>query len=468
MNHVVPVGGRKLVGGGFVLPLVWQLVAAWWCYRTGLMPLRALRVWLALWEMSHRRSLMKAGRRPRFRIEELQKLVGGVGGCHLRSDLRRLRTLRLVTFEGGRIQFLTSPEQLAVENLEPLWAMLECVPNHRRRLPLPRRVLSYLAGCSKRVLLATVLGEAMRLLYFKQDQVLSRGRCKASWVGEVFAVDLRGVKRARRHMEDIGLLVPVGEGSSRERVFERRWGKACVWNLDWNEGTELPPVSSLSTTGLPPVESDNNPPSEIENNQNPALCGPAPGFSKKAETEPEPTIRDIREADLSDDGRAFELFRDAVDRELIEDTEAGQLRFFGLIEHARRYGTRNRPGLLRSLLERRRWHFITQDDEDLARGRIKQVLFAAEPQQRAFAPAEAQREPLSDDAKFARFLQAELRRRGVHGDPLGELQRHRSDWTEARWHAAVGELRGTTTPKNEPRSMSEILAGLMQRPQMAN
>ncbi len=459
MPQIAPVNGRKVLPGGFVLPAVWQLVAAWWCYRSGAMPLRALRTWFALWEVAARRSHMAEGRRPRFRLEELQKLVGGVGGRHLRSDLRKLRRLHLVSFESGRICFPTSPEQLAVEDLAPFWSVLEAVANHARRVPLPRRVLRYLAGCSKRVLLATVLGEAMRLLYFKSGEVLSRGRCKASWVGEVFSVDLRGVKRARQHLLDIGLLVPVGEGSSRERVFERKWGKVCVWNLDWNEGTELPPVSADSTTELPPVESDNNPPSEIQNNQNPALCGPASGSFKKADPIPEPSIRDIREEDLSEDHRSFDLYRDAIGRELVDDSEAGRLRFFGLLEHARRYGTRNRPGLFRSLLEHQRWHFITQDDEDLARRRLVQAIAPRAPRREAQRPARA---PLSDDAKFVRLLQLDLRRCGFHGDPFGELQRRRPEWTHARWQAAVAELHGGVPIVREPQSVSSLLESLLQ------
>lgn len=57
---------------------------------------------------------------------------------------------------------------------------------------------------------------------------------------------------------------------------------------------------------------------------------------------------------------------------LIEHSEASRLRFFSLVEHARRYGSKNRPGLLRALLTKKRW-YITQDDEELARQRLKRL-----------------------------------------------------------------------------------------------
>ena len=395
MSKSAPEVVRQKVAGGFVLPLAWQLFAAWWCYRNGSMPLRAFRVWLALWEMVARRCTLAASRRPKFDLRELARLVGGVGGEHLRSDLRRLRRLGLVTFDGGRIQFIEAPEKLVVPDLDAFFVTLESVPNHKRRVPIPRRALRYLTGCGKRVLLATAMGEAMRCLYYRNHEVSSRGRCKASWVGKVFEVDLRGVKRARSHLEAIGLLVPVGESCSRERVFERRWGKAMSWNLEWAGvqspeapelserapvvASELPPVEAKNDTRLPPVESNNTLLTEQNKNQKPGLPGPAPcSCRKNTGSEKAPTMRDIVEVDLTDDARSAALLRDAVNRGLIEDSEASELRFFGLIEHARRYGTTNRPGLLRSLVENKRY-YVTQDDEDEARRRLRRMKHLADP-----------------------------------------------------------------------------------------
>lgn len=365
---------KNQVEGGFVLPRCWQLYAAFWCYRKGHLPLRAVRVWLALWEMQARRCTLGPNRRPRLRSEELLRLIGGGGEAKaIRGDLRRLRAIGLVAFGGGVPQFPSSPEQLAEAVREQLGEQLGEVPNANRRVPLPRRVVRFLAGAGTRALLATTLGEAMRLLYFKGGVVSGHGRSKASWLAETFGVDLRNVKRARAHLETLGLITTSPAAAGYERVLERRWGRVACWNLSWSgePHTGLPPVGVEEVASLPPVESNKTLPSEMKD-QKPGLPGPAAGFSKKVQAEPPACIRNILEADLSTDTRTAELFEDAVKCSLIEHSEASRLRFFSLVEHARRYGTKNRPGLLRALLTKKRW-YITQDDEELARQRLKRL-----------------------------------------------------------------------------------------------
>ena len=363
---------KNQVEGGFVLPRCWQLYAAFWCYRKGHLPLRAVRVWLALWEMQARRCTLGPNRRPRLRSEELLRLIGGGGQAKaIRGDLRRLRAIGLVAFGGGVPQFPSSPEQLAEAVREQLGEQLGGVPNANRRVPLPRRVVRFLAGAGTRALLATTLGEAMRLLYFKGGVVSGHGRSKASWLAETFGVDLRNVKRARAHLEALGLITTSPAAPGYERVLERRWGRVACWNLSWSgePNTGLPPVGVEEASKLPPVESNKTLPSEMKD-QKPGLPGPAAGFSKKKD---QPAcIRNILEADLSTDTRTAELFEDAVKCSLIEHSEASRLRFFSLVEHARRYGSKNRPGLLRALLTKKRW-YITQDDEELARQRLKRL-----------------------------------------------------------------------------------------------
>jgi hypothetical protein len=369
---------QVVVAGGFVLPRCWQLYAAFWCYRQGHLPLRAVRVWLALFEIDARRCTLKPGRTPKFTGAELQRLVGGQSDIRaLRRDLRTLRRLGLVSFEKGKISFPTIPEQLQVDSREQLEEQLAKLTNSKRRVPLPRRVVRFLAGAGTRLLVATTLGEAMRLLYWKDGVVGGRGRSKASWIAETFDVDLRGTKRARAHLEQLGLIVPVEATTGVERVMERRWGRVAHWNLAWDPRSGLPPVEAKTDTGLPPVESDNTLLTEKDKNQEPGLPGPATGFSKEEPGAPPPTIANILEADLTSDVRTETLFADAVTRQLIEHSEAGKLRFFSIVEHARRYGTKNRPGLLRALLTKKRW-YITHDDEDLARQRLKRLEMGQE------------------------------------------------------------------------------------------
>lgn len=394
------------------------LLGGWWRYQRGDLTLRQFRVLLALHELQARRCTLKdPKRRPKYGPEELRGLVGGTGGALLRRDVARLGELGLAEVTARSISF-PNTHGLGNEEQAEFEAFLALTENHRRTIPLPRRVLRYLAGCSKKVLLGTALGHLLRCVYLRGQTVASRGRCKASWTAEVFGLDVRSVKRARRTLLEVGLLErAVPDPTPREQVFENRWGRAFFWNLNWagpsnpvstvaevasptgqggggelpaaQVGTELldevpgaevhdtqmPPLSGLSTAQLPPPESDQEPLQEYKN-QKPAQGRPSGGETRgrKDPRRSAPRIVDIQRIDLEQGSRLLELFGDAVRRQLVIDSEAGKLNFFALAEHALRYGDEP-PRLFRSLLEKRRWSFITLDDEDAARRKLHEVLF---------------------------------------------------------------------------------------------
>lgn len=75
--------------------------------------------------------------------------------------------------------------------------------------------------------------------------------------------------------------------------------------------------------------------------------------------------------DLGSTERLLVLHGEAVARGLAPAGERGVLELVSLAEHARRYGTTNPPGLFAKLLRDQKWHFITQDDEELARARFR-------------------------------------------------------------------------------------------------
>jgi hypothetical protein len=462
-----------MVPGGFVLPRCWQLHAAFWFYRQGHLPLRAVRVWLALWELKARRCTLGPKRRPNFRSDEVLRLIGGGGRRAVRADVRSLRKLGLVSFSAGQLRFPETPEQLPDTHREQLQEQLKNLPNRARRVPLPRRVVRFLAGAGTRALLSTALGEAMRLLYFKDGVVSARGRSKASWLAETFGVDERNVKRARAHLEALGIITPEAPASGYERVQERRWGRVAHWNLSWSgtkqeaaeqaSCTDLPPVVAKTDTGLPPVESDNTLLPETKN-QNPALCGPAAGFCTEAAPAKAPSIRDITEHDLTTDERTQALFEDAAARQLIEKSQAGQLRFFGLVEHARRYGTKNRPGLLRSLLTKKQW-FITQDDEELARRRLKRFAGEVLPRARNHRDEEAENRASVNQvlARAKALLRSDQFRGPREGPPLAQGAAKASD-SSSPLGPVLGAILAGMRPVSGPTAFDErsALLGLQQ------
>src|SRR5919109_3322158 len=98
--------------GGFIFLTVQQLCLLWWAYRIRLIQLRDLRIWFAAQEMVARRCQMDAGQVPAYTHGELHSLVGGVGGEHLRTSLRRLEALGLLVWTSTTLTFATAPTEL--------------------------------------------------------------------------------------------------------------------------------------------------------------------------------------------------------------------------------------------------------------------------------------------------------------------------------------------------------------------
>jgi hypothetical protein len=84
-----------------------------------------------------------------------------------------------------------------------------------------------------------------------------------------------------------------------------------------------------------------------------------------------PRLADITIEDLKDTARLLDLLGQAIDRKLISSSEADRLKFVALAEHALAIGKANPPGLFARLLRGGCWGYITQEDEDRARARLK-------------------------------------------------------------------------------------------------
>jgi hypothetical protein len=249
--------------GGFVFLTVQQLCLLWWAYRARLIQLRDFRVWFAAQEMTARRCQIDAGQVPAYTPCELHRLVGGVGGEHLRASLRRLETTGLLTWSGTTLTFATSPTDLrGVHNLADFHTMYNAIPNHRRRVPVPRQAIRLIAGGCRATVIATMLGHLLRCLYYRDRRCISGGWCKASWIADVFRVDLRNVKAARKHLVSIGWI----EILDTPPALCNRWGHYTRIHLSWSRATMeqaaqddartpasvSPPPPAFSTTESPP------------------------------------------------------------------------------------------------------------------------------------------------------------------------------------------------------------------------
>jgi hypothetical protein len=404
--------------GGFQFIAVRQLCAVWCAYEIARIRLIDVRVWFAAQELVARRCQLAPERQPTYTCDELARVVGRVGD--LSASLHRLQACGLLTWAPHAITFnLSLPEQV----LSALETMLAQITNHRRRVPVPRRLLRFLASGCTRVLLVTVLGHLFRCLYYRDGQCHPEGLCKASWIAEVFGVSERAVKTARRRLEAIGFL----QRSETPQWLLNRYGQRMTINLRWT-GLPLPeaphpePVSEFTPlpAALPPAiappDSHQQLPTE-EKNQKPAASRPtgvlptlfaqareclrtgtalptepepvvtrtvsAPAQKERLSTpvltqtpQPAPRLQHVTLPDLKDTQRLLALYAQSVQAKLIGPSEAERLTFVGLAQHVLAYRPENAGGLFRQLLTRRCFHFVTQEDEDAAQQRLKQHLYA--------------------------------------------------------------------------------------------
>lgn len=416
---VLPAVSLTKPEGGFQFISVKQLCMIWWAYRIKLICLQDLRVWVAAQEIVARRCQLRSGQKPAYTHEELQDLVGK--SVNIRRSLQRLHLTRLLIWGSESIQFADHPP--SDRDFSAFDAMLAQVKNHERPVPVPRRLLRFIAkGCGS-VVTATILGHLLRCLYYRQGRCRADGYCKASWIASVFSVSLRNVKRARQYLEhEVGLL----QRTEIPHWVRNRYGQKITINLRWTappprildnaHPTELSPPPSISITQLSPLESNKKLPLGNKH-QKPASSGtpgslsnlfrqvratmrtggnsltdpesiaerPIPNFSRSShQITPKilstpirtPTLRQVTRQDLKDMDRLLILYEQAIKRKLIGEAEAEKLAFVSLAEHTLSFRPENAGGLFLALLTQKRFSVITQAEEETAQQRLKHCLYA--------------------------------------------------------------------------------------------
>jgi len=473
-RRLIGRGSRKKPAGGYALIPVLRIAMAWWAYARRLIRLSDLRAYFACHELIARRCTLPPGRVPNFAPGELCALTG-LPEKRVREALRRLERAGLVRFDASAIHFAASPDALPVEDLSGVWALFEAIPNHKRLVPIPRRILRLIAGGASRALIATILGHTLRCLYYWPNEGLNAsGTCKSSWIAATFGISLRAAKAARQQLIELGWLCPVDV----PQWARNRYGQRFEINLDWDrlDGTDTgrggeaesrtfggagqgdpisaPPRAEIVPVSAPP-ESDKEPLRESKN-QKPASGGPAGFFQSQQEGKNPPTLRppvlrNVVPEDLRDTGRLLELHRQAQGKGLVGSSEHDRLRFIAAAEHARVIGTRNPCGLFVRLVKSKLFHYLTQDDEDAANARLKRHFYG-DPRKpgpklfRSAVPERAEPRTLSDDAQIVRSVKAALARAGYRGDPFYALKREKPEWTRVRWEQALAECEGRMGP----------------------
>jgi hypothetical protein len=356
------------VAGGFLLVPVAGLMRAWEACRARGLGAGCFRAWLACHEMVARRQGRGQDRPPAFGFDELAGLAG-VSERRARASVSRLVGAGLLEWSRSALSF-PGPADLPVPDL------VDTIGGGRGRVAIPRRMLRMLSGGARPALIATALGILLRCLSRRRGGFDGRGRVKASWIARVFGVDLRRVKAARAELVALGW---IRIGPSDQRALNR-WGAVCRIDLEWDRaGRRLPPPAPVVRPGIATPSVDLEPLPEREKDQEPARPAGGTGIEAGDRGNPEgapaaPDLDDIRPEDLRDVGRLIDLHGQAAARGLASPSEDGRLKFVAAAEHARAIGSVNPPGLFARIVRAGLWRFLTREDEDSARRRLREHL----------------------------------------------------------------------------------------------
>ena len=148
-----------------------NLCRVWVAYQQRQIRIVDLWVWFAAHELVARRCQVKPGQAVHYREAELTRLVGGTHSMPV--SLRRLATAGLLHWEESTLTF---PDDRSPNGrfrgthddagTDSQW---------HRRIPVPRRLLRYLAGGCHKVMVATIVGHLIRCLYYRNGAVPPHG-----------------------------------------------------------------------------------------------------------------------------------------------------------------------------------------------------------------------------------------------------------------------------------------------------
>lgn len=356
---------RRKPDGGFRFIPALALMRAWWAYKQGVIRLLDLRVWLAIHETVSRRCGSSPNRFFRYTTEEIRQLIGDHKIASIQTSIQRLSNAGLLEWSEHAVRFPEVTPIQAGESNDDWHGMVDLVTNNRRKVPVPRRTIRFLAGLTRPVMIATVLGHLLRCVYYRRGMCEPTGRCKASWVADVFGVDCRNVKAARSQLREMDWMTI---DRTRQTVMNR-CGAGIRVNLSW-PGTssvksgESPPRRGILMPGSPPPRKNWKLSSRNENQK------PHSARRIGACARPSPSINRVRPEDLQDPVRLDELFAQAQAGGFVLRGTAARLRFHAAAAHAIRVGKQNPPGLFAAIVRRGLWSHICAADEELARCRM--------------------------------------------------------------------------------------------------
>src|SRR2546428_10071527 len=190
-----------------------------------------VRVWLGTLERVEKHCGAAPEVPAHYGPEELRRLLRAPRLAPVTAGLQQLEELGLLAWSPQAIQFLPQAQALrqalGQDGYQTLRAQL--APG-LRWVPVPRRLLVWLAQEGQPGVIATALGVLLRCMRYKARQCVAGGRVAAPWIATVFGVAERTVQRALQVLQGCGWLARLAVQPERERPY----GRYTVINLAWH------------------------------------------------------------------------------------------------------------------------------------------------------------------------------------------------------------------------------------------
>lgn len=310
---------------------------------------------------------------PEYKIIELSRLTG-LSTAIIKSSLRTLKTVALLTFELHDIRILKTP----LDEAEDLLLDFAGRRSPKRPVPIPRPALRYLAKCEKKSVALTLLAYLFRGLSISRrgGVVKNAGSVKASFIANSTFQTVRSVRSARKELLTLGIITP--DKASTQLKLNKTGAYFTVHTL-WkpqvisplavdNSLGARPKISSppmLNQAIFSPPYKDMKTSYEYKNQKTLEEPKNPPGVFKKNIKIKTPDIRNIIPEDLRSFGRVEILFFQAIKKGLIENSEAAAINFLGAAARANNVSG-NPVRIFMGIIKRKLWKNISNADEERA------------------------------------------------------------------------------------------------------
>ncbi len=293
-----------------------------------------------------------------YQKKELLRLCEGLTSRSLGKALRELETSQLMKFSEKNISFNDFPilgvGDFINENLGGR--------KGTRSIPVPRKLIKFLASTNKPTLFITLIAYLLRGLSIKRGtgEANSKGTVKASWIANAFGISLRSAKSSRREL--INLQIISKDETSYQRKLNRT-GSYFIINTEWgravNNSQFAPPSTKKCTEFAPPIERLKTT-KVIKNHKTKKFNS---GLKKKKIKPPNIFNFSLDELKMRDSNE--KLYWQAVDRGLIKHSEANVLNWLSATVRASKF--ENTIPIFMGIIKKKLWQNITLEEEDRAR-----------------------------------------------------------------------------------------------------